>query len=374
MRYNFLINTITPWEEPPRARHQVAYALSKKYPVVFVAANKIGLLSIETQKINENLTLITPYFPIDYRIRYRIPILNEIYQYWLFRRISGEYKYYKVINFDYTATRIFLYFANVIYYCNDSFYEISRKINPLLIARYHKKCEAKVATRSDFCVGVSLLIKNYLLNYNLNTIEIPLGSPDIDEFNLSIQKLPSGNEKIKVALVGVIIKLTISSNIINLLLKDNSVESLTIIGPIYDDVMKEIKGNDKLIVRGSLYDEELYEEINKCDVAVAPYSIQSGNEMLTGTGAKIYHYLSVGKPVVISFMSGLHRLELDDKLIYTAKEEEDFPVLVQRAHRENSAELIQRRIDFAKRNTWSKRIKDLLAHFEKLNSKSQNDD
>lgn len=373
MNYTFLINTITPWEEPPRARHQVAYALSKRYPVVFVAANKLGLSSIKSQRINENLTVITPFFPIDYRLRYRIPVLNEIYQYWLFRKIVDKYKDLEVINFDYTATRIFRYFKNVIYYCNDSYYEISKTINPLLIARYHKKCEARVASKSDFCVAISTTIKDFLLKYNYNTIEIPLGSPNIKEYDIPIQKLPTENKTIKVVLVAVIRKLNMSYNVINLLLKDKSMK-LTLIGPVEDAFIKEIEYKDRLIIKGPLFGKELYEEINKYDVAVAPYCTKSNNEIFTGTGSKIYHYLSVGKPVVISFMSGLNQLNLDDHLIYTAKEEEDFPMLVQRAHKENSAELIQQRIDFAMRNTWSNRMKDLIAYYEILNSKSEIDD
>lgn len=365
----FLINTITYWEEPPRARHQVAYALSKKYKVVFIAANKTGLPAIRSQQINDNLTVITPYYPIDMRIRYRLPVINEIYQCWLFRKIINKYKDFKVINFDYTATKIFRYFKNVIYYCNDSFSEISKKINPYLIAKYHAICEARVAAKSKFCVGISILIKNDLLKYNPNTIEIPLGSPDIEEYKIAIRKIPVRDKIIKVVLVAVIKKLNMSYNVINLLLEDDAI-SLTLIGPVEDGFMKEIRNRDKLIIRGSLFGKELYEEINKFDVAIAPYCTKSKNEIFTGTGGKIYHYLSVGKPVVISYMSGLNHLNLNDKLIYAAREEEDFPALVHRAHDENNAELIQQRMDYAKKNTWAQRMEDLIAYYKIVNSKS----
>lgn len=363
----FLINTLTYWEEPPRARHQVARALSKNYSVVFVAANKIGFPTIRIQKINENFTLITPFFPLDMRIRYRIPVINEFFQHWLYRKLVKEYKHYKVINFDYTATQIFKYFNNVVYYCNDSFYEISKTINPIVIAKYHKRCEARVAAKSDFCVGISILIKDYLRKYNPNVIEIPLGSPDIEEYNIAVQEAPSRDKKIKVVLVAVIKKLNISYNVINLLLKDVSI-SLTLIGPIDDSFMKEIENKEKLIVKGSLFGKELYEEINKYDVAIAPYCTKSNNDIFTGTGGKLYHYLSVGKPIVISYMSGLNQLNLNDKIIYPAKEEEDFPVLVHKAHEDNTVDLIKQRMNYAKRNTWTNRMKDLITYYDKINN------
>ena len=76
----YLINTITSWQEPPRARHQVAQALAKNNEVIFVARNEIGMPKLEIYRTNEYLTVITPYYPIDYRIRFRLPLFNEIYQ------------------------------------------------------------------------------------------------------------------------------------------------------------------------------------------------------------------------------------------------------------------------------------------------------
>jgi len=365
MKHAFLINTITGWDEPPRARHHVAFSLSKIHTVVFVEANKTGFPAIRTRKVHENLTLITPYFPIDMRIRYRIPVLNEIYQYWLFRNLVRHYRDHKVINFDFTASRIFRFFRNVIYYCNDSFSEISKKINPAPIAKYHKRCEATVASRSGFCVGISLLIKNYLLQYNPNTIEIPLGSPNITEYKIAVQRAPSKNKKVRVVLVAVIKRLNMSSNVINLLLRDESI-SLTLIGPVEEAFLDEIEDKDRLILRGSLYGRELYGEMNQFDVAIAPYCTRSKNEIFTATGGKIYHYLSVGKPVVISYMPGLDQLNLEEKIIYPAGEEEDFPGLVHRAHEENTAELIQKRVDYANRNTWDQRMAELVAHYESV--------
>jgi len=80
----------------------------------------------------------------------------------------------------------------------------------------------------------------------------------------------------------------------------------------------------------------------------------------------------LGKPVVISYMSGLNQMNLQDKLIYVAEKTTDFPALVHSAYEENTEELIQQRIDYAKRNTWDKRMEDLVAYYEQVNSKSNN--
>jgi antibiotic biosynthesis monooxygenase (ABM) superfamily enzyme len=89
MGIKYIINTMTAWDEPPRARHQVTTALAKKYKVAFVASNKVGLPKISFTYM-DNILLIQPFFPVYLKIRYRIPILNEIYQIWLFNKLKKK--------------------------------------------------------------------------------------------------------------------------------------------------------------------------------------------------------------------------------------------------------------------------------------------
>jgi hypothetical protein len=363
----FLINTLTHFEEPPRARHQVAYALSRKFKVVFIAANKPGLPGLKNLSVHENLSVVVPYFPIDNRIRYRLPLVNEFYQHWLFRQLARQYKDYEVINFDFTATKIYQYFSRVIYYCNDSFSAISKHINPAFIAGYHQRCESEVASKAMFCVAVSEKLKENLIPHNPDSFEIPLGSPDIDEYNLPINFAPSRKLPVEVGFVGFIKSLNLSHKILNLLLADDRLR-ITLIGPVEDNFLEYIDQKDKLILKGSLTGRRLYEEINKFDVTIAPYSARLINDVNSGvgTGSKIYHYFSLGKPVVISYMEGLRKLDLPEGVIYIAQKEEDFPSLIFRAVEEDSEELIRQRIRFARNNTWEKRMEALTDLYQRF--------
>jgi len=363
----FLINTITHWEEPPRARHQVAYTLSNKYEVVFITANKPGFPKIKSYSIHNRLTILTPYFPIDHRIRYRLPVVNELYQYWLFRKIVREYKDYEVINFDFTATRIYNFFTNVIYYCNDNFAMISSLSNPSIIARYHKNCESIVATKAKFCVAVSSILRDNLKKFNANSFEIPLGSPDIEEYKIPVNSKPSKNKMLKIGLMGYIRTYNISHDVLNLLLNDENLK-LTLIGPVEEKFLKKIEKREKIILKGQLVGKELYEEINKFDIAIAPYlhEFTTDDRIGVGTGNKIYHYFALGKPVVISYMIGLHKANLPDGFVYMANSEKEFPSLIYKAMEENSEELIKQRINFAKENTWVKRMEALIEYYNKF--------
>lgn len=368
----FLINTFTHWEEPPRARHQVAYALAENYPVVFVSANKFGFPKIRSSSIHGNLKILTPYFPIINKIRYRLPIINELYQYWLFKKLSKEYKDYEVINFDYTATIIYKFFTNVIYYCNDSFSAISDHINPSCIAKYHRHCESIIAIKAKFCVAVSEILKDNLKKYNTHSIEILLGSPDISVYKLPVQIVPKKDKIIKVGLVGFMNIHILSYRIINLLLEDKNL-NLTFIGPIERKFLNFVENKDRLILKGPLTGKDLYEEINTFDVTIAPYCSRLSGDINSGvgTGSKMYQYFALGKPVVISYMAGLGKISLPDKFIYIANSEEEFTSLVYKAYGENTKELTQQRIEFAKNNTWEKRMKILLDYYKNFNPRNE---
>ncbi len=361
----FLINTFTHWNEPPRARHQVAQALALNHQVVFVAANKPGWPHIQKNRIDDNLTILTPYFPVGNKIRYRLRVINELYQIWLFRKLIKNYNKFLVINFDFTAIRLYNYFKNIIFYCNDSFVAISKKINPVFISRYHEKCFSTVSHKATFCVGVSELLKEKLAPFNTNSYTIPLGSPDINKYQLNPVMLPSGKPLIKVGLVGFIKLYSISYHLINSLLENKDI-TISLIGPIDSSFLSHIKDKNKVLIKGPLYGKALYEEINTFDVAIAPYSptITNNDQIGVGLGSKTYQYLALGKPVVISRMAGLKDIDLPDGFIYIADKEEDFPELMIKAHQENTHELIKQRIEYAKKNTWDKRMERLIELFQ----------
>ena len=246
----FLINTITSWNEPPRARHQLAFALARQHRVVFIARNETGNKSIDIQEVYENITLITPTFPIDYRFRYRIPVVNEIYQNWLFSKIKELYPEVVVVNFDFTAHRIFSYFKQVIYYCIDEYIGNSKYRN-ILVNFYHRVCENRVISRSLFNVTTSAYLTRKLGSINKATYEILLGVTPV--------QLPSGynglNEphdgKIRVGLMGVINERQISIGLINEISSDDSFH-LILIGPMKMDLLANYAFRRKLHVPAHL--------------------------------------------------------------------------------------------------------------------------
>jgi hypothetical protein len=349
-----LINTITAWYEPPRARHQVTNELIKSHSVYFISRNEVGAPNIKIEK-NGNFYLVIPYFPVDYKYRYRIPLLNELYQHWLFKEVKKNISNVDyVINFDFTATKIFQYYKNIVYYCNDEYIGNSKYPN-VFIDKYHKNAELAVIKKSDFCIATAPFLTNKLNKLNKKTYEIPLGAPDISKYGIKPSGCNNNKKIITVGLVGFITLRNISYDLINQL-SLNTKFQLILIGPVEREFKDRLLKPDRIKFTGTLKGSELYKEINLFDVAIAPYDLNKINPGTTPN--KMWQYLALGKPVVITDLPNLSSFHFPGKIIYIAKEYNAFSNFILKAYNENNQKLIDKRVQIAQKNSWIEKVKE----------------
>lgn len=359
MSKTLLINTITAWDEPHRARHQLTHALTRRgYHAVFVARNEIGKCRIDIKKISDEVTLVVPYFPIDYRYRYRIPIINEWYQKWLYRRLSDIYPGVTVVNFDFTAHKIFRYFKSVIYYCNDEYIGNS-KYPVWFVNKYHMLCENKVIKKTVFTVTTAPYLTKKLQRLNINTHEIMLG---VNPVNLppdySGIRVKDGS-KIRLGLMGYINIRHISLQLVNALAKDPAFE-LYLIGPVEDSFRKGISNTTNIVFTGILKGQDLTDVLMGVDVGLALYNLKRINPGTTPN--KLWQYLSVGKPVIVSRIPNIREDIFPKDSVYLFDEHDSLNALIIDAHNQNSEEMARERIIFARGHTWDNRV----VEFERL--------
>jgi hypothetical protein len=363
MEFKFLINTITDWSEPPRARHQVTNELSKKHKVIFINANVVGFPKITLKEENENLSILIPRFPFSYKVRYRVPLINEIYQYWLFSLLNRKYNDYIVINFDFSAYKIHNYFCNVVYYCNDNFTKISQRINNYLIYKYHVFCEKELVMKSKFCIATTYLLKQKLESLNPKVYEIQLGGPALEEYGVKPNLvLDKSKRKIVVGLVGFLRNDTISSEVLNALSETGEFH-LNLIGPVDSSLSNKLKNHVNLTFFGVLKGKELYESLNVIVVAIAPYHFSS----IDLSPNKLLIYLALGKPTVVTSLPAVKSENYGEDLVYFADNVLEFVGAVKLAYSRNSSLLMERRVSFAEKNTWAKRV-DIFLNILKINN------
>jgi len=108
---------------------------------------------------------------------------------------------------------------------------------------------------------------------------------------------------------------------------------------------------------------ELPKYLHAFDVCLIPFK---NVPLIAATHpVKIYEYLGAGKPVVTTNMKELRSM---NDICYIAKDKEDFLEKIDRALDEKDKDIVQRRIDFASKNTWTHRINTLYTELEKNNS------
>jgi hypothetical protein len=348
----YILYTRTRWNEPPRARHQVAIELSRKNKTYFIEANKTGFPDIRRLKINKNLILLTPYWPLNYKIRHRIQIFNKLYQKYIISalgKIASHHLEIRMINFDHTATEIHKEYKNTIYYCNDYF--IKRGNIPLLM-KYFNNSEKKVTQNSIFCITTSDQLRNHLIQYNPNVHLIKLGGPKLEKSSFHI-KNNYRSDKITVILLGFIYKNKTSIELLNKINKDKKIQ-MTVVGIADKRILKHMKN---VRYKKPLIGGPLIEEINEHEIGIAPYPFNDDN--IGRTPNKLWHYLALGKPVIVSDLPSLKNWKFPAKSVYVCKNEDEFIENIKIAHFENSLDAIQNRIKFAQKNTWENRIEKL---------------
>lgn len=350
----FLLNTVTAWDEPPRARHQLAFSLAKKHEVTFVTRNKIGLPRVKIYYPEKNITVIEPSFPLDYKFRYRIPGINELYQFWLFSRLKNIADFDYCINFDFTATLIYIFYKRVVYYCNDEFIGNSN-VPSRIVDFYHKICENRVIRKAGFCVATADFLVEKLKRLNTQTFLIPLGGPNLNEIGVEPGKVLKG-DTITLSLIYVITR-HLDHELINNLLERGNIK-ITCIGPRDSNFESKIINHENIQFKGILKNAELYRELNKADIGLAPYIVEKVNQ--GGTPNKLWQYFAVGKPVVISDLPNLSGMKFPEKSVYIYKSVDQVFESIKQAHNDNHDDLVEKRTEFAGLNSWDSRIEEFL--------------
>lgn len=360
---NYLVyTTVTTWNEPPRARHQVSNELKNDGVVYFVERNKVGRPRIEVKRAEDNIVVITPYFPVLYKVRYRTPLLNEVYHNWLLKQIKLlKIEFEFVVSFDYTAPAIHRFFNNVIFYCADDNVGFGN-FNPFFINQYHTRTEKLVAKGAKLCVCTSEYMGKKIGNYNANTHVIPLGAPVIDYDNI---QPPDTSKPLPVlGLVGYL-----DSNLDMQLLYEILDKFHTIfIGPVSDANRKKLARFNKAEFVGPKTGEALHKELSRADVCIAPYDPAKLNNGATPN--KMWLYLALGKPSVITNMPNIVNWDLGEKLVYRCNNKDFIQCCIDAYKNDSYAHAMQRQ-QLARNNSWKNRIETMKAlYYETIAEKT----
>lgn len=358
----FVIYTNTVWDSPPRSRHQLAQALSANHKVTFVSSNLNGKPGLLTKKVNENFDLILPTFPVSRRIRYRLPVVNEGYQLWLFPQLKKYFEGRDVVLIctDFGGHLIGSYFKKFIYFANDDY--INNVKMPYLVKAYTTFTQNRLIKTSTFTIATAKKLVEDFQKVNSNSFELPLGAPEFSKREAEIITKREPDGKLKVVLLGFIDKKKTPLVLMNEILKIENAE-LHLIGPIADDFVDHLSPREKVYTYGVMTGDALGKQLEQMDVAIAPYYMDDPN---TGrTPNKMWQYLASGLPSVITNLPNVKDWEFPFGTVYKANTNEEFVNQVVQAFEENTNAIVKERIAIAAKNSWGARATQLRNYISK---------
>jgi glycosyltransferase involved in cell wall biosynthesis len=248
-----------------------------------------------------------------------------------------------------------------LYYCRDYLRGFS----------YWKKhgdaLEPAMIAKADAALANSLYLRDYCASFNPRSYYIGQGC-NLELFDAQKKYAkPVELKNISSPIIGYVGALTterLDIGVIELIAKARTNWNLLLVGP-----------EDEAFQKSSLHDlpnvhftgrkplEELPAYVNGFDVCINPQLI---NEITIGNyPLKVDEYLAMGKPVVAT---ATKTMDLFAEHTYLAQRPEEYPVLIEKAWKENNEVLAQKRIAFAHTHTWENCMKAIGRVVMEMNS------
>ncbi len=225
--------------------------------------------------------------------------------------------------------------------------------------------EDAVMKKSDLVVANSVYLQNIARNMNPNSFYVGQGC-DVSLFNNDlIKELPSDIEPIKQPVIGYIGALKSSRldiEVIGHIATSKPEWSVVLVGPedekFQNSNLHQIKN---VYFLGSKPMEQLPSYLKAFDVALNPQDL---NPLTIGNyPRKIDEYLAMGKSTVAT---STETMQVFKDHVYLASSKEEYVLNIEKALNENTPELEEKRIQFAREHTWENNVKAIYDVIQKI--------
>ncbi len=216
--------------------------------------------------------------------------------------------------------------------------------------------EPQLIKKADVIVNNSVLYTEYGSEYNPNSFMVGQGC-DVSLFNdeNDIIKIPDDLKEIPnpiIGYVGYLTSMRLDIELLEFMAIQRKDWSIVLVGPEDEDFKRSALHNlTNVYFLGSKDGSELPAYVKGFDVAMNPQLV---NDATIGNyPRKIDEYLAMGKPTLATTTKAM---EMFKDHVYLGSTKEDYIVLAEKALQENSKELVQKRIEFAKSHTWENNV------------------
>lgn len=243
----------------------------------------------------------------------------------------------------------------LIYYCLDNFKLVSPATKRV------EKYEKKIIQKSDLVFVTSDNLYKYCSNFadKIYKFAFSVNIAQFDKNKIDNFSAPQDLRGIRRPIIGFSggIRKWIDKDLLKYLSDSNPEYSFVFIGPLQMDV-EEFVENKNMHFLGQKDHNELPRYINNFDVSIIPYLVNDFTQCIYP--AKLNEYLALGKPVVSTALPEL--ISLRNKyqdIVYIADTKEEFKHCIKRALANTDKALIDKRIEFARKNSWENYIEEM---------------
>ena len=243
-----------------------------------------------------------------------------------------------------------------IYYCIDNFAVSSS------LARKVKSTEQRLIRQSDLVFVTAKELYNYCAKYNQRIYTFPFGV-NIEHFEKVKSKeclAPEDLKSIKRPIVGYIggLHKWLDQDLIRYLAQTHPNYSFVFIGPLQTDV-SNLSSIKNIHFLGARPHHQLPYYVNCFTVGIIPYLLTDYTKNVYPT--KLNEYLALGKPVVSTELLEIKTFnERYGNILSIGKDPKGFAECLEKAvNIDGDEEIIKRRIQVAKENTWQKKIEQM---------------
>jgi hypothetical protein len=361
-----VVVTNTRWAESPRMRHYVTLQLKRWFKVIFVEYFPYEHNQTDEEiRVDDNLFIYSPRLPLVFgpRVIANIPLVH-----WLVNKIAAKKILKRLEKYDHNKLFLFNFvydfyeivdnkkFCYSSYFCFDEFPKMQRRshrrnrIKTLYHAWLFQQYENSVISRVNECYTPHFPLRDKILRYNMN-VHMFYHAHDNTLYNSSIIKESNVSSVIKVGFAGYV-NYRILTNWLLSVIADDQLE-LNIIGPQDGLDVIHTFGTHRMKYGGQLSGVEYFQWLHNMDVLIMPYDWSIPEVRILTTNSKIFQYISVGKPIVISDLPNY--LEMPEGVFYKAKDENDFIEKIKKSVNEDCLMYRQTRVTISDQNTWDSR-------------------
>jgi glycosyltransferase involved in cell wall biosynthesis len=355
------------WQRP----HQIAARLASRgnkvlyfqnpiflHPTIIVKRSTKNTISKKIE-VTENLH-VTNLFLLPFLGKLRV--ISEKLGLLLFKLQLRRCGFKPDVAIFYSYTYVFLLETlksmnvKIIYDCIDDFSSFSDVSDISKVLEEEKT----LITESSFVVATSKPLLKKISKINPKCLYVP-NAADFNHIHEAVKvgEIPREIKNLNHPIIGFIgaVRDWIDVDLICKLADLHPGYSFLLIGPVNFGLEKLEKHSNIKLVGAKSY-RVLPRYLACMDVCLIPFKINKLT--LASNPIKLYEYLAAGKPVVSTALPEV--CENASGLVYIARDEEDFIRKVEEAVKEAESpnkELIMRRINFAKENSWEKRIETI---------------